>query len=96
MYVDPNEQVYLFHSNKSVKKVYKLFLSNPQKFTQEQGKIEITPENWLDINVRTAIGPLVTFKYVGEFINSKSFYIEYKAAEYSKVSIKIYLYQYSK
>ena len=95
MYIDLNNQVYLFHSNKSVKKIYQLFMKSPDKFTQEKGHIDFA-DGWVYVNTKTAKGSLVSFKYVGEEINSESFYIDYKAAEYSKVSLKIYFYKYAK
>lgn len=94
VYIDSYNRVYLFHSTKSVKKLYEKFAKDPNKLTEEFGSLELTEYGNIYLNTRPTATSVSSYKYVGELISEKEIYLEYKASLSTKVGLQIYLHKY--
>ncbi len=94
VYIDAYGRVYLFHSTQSVKKLYKKFANDPDKLTEEYGSIEITKYGDVYLKTQPRTNNLGSYKYVGDIISNKQFYLDYKATIDSKLALKVYLHKY--
>lgn len=95
VYIDQDRrQAYVFYSNKSLKKIYQQFKEKPEKFIEEQGIIELTSEGWIYLNTSSAGKTQGSYKYVGEYITTQQFYIDYKASYNAKAPLNVYLNKY--
>lgn len=99
VYVDEYDKVYIFHSTKSIKKLYEKFAKDPKKLTEEYGSIELTDYGEIYISSKTIYASSQangydTYKYVGNLVSEHSFYIEYRASYKKKVGLNIYLHKY--
>lgn len=99
IYIDSDHRIYLFHSIKPLAKLYEKFASNPDKFTEEYGSVELTSYGDIYISskhvyAKRNVSGMNSFKYVGSMVSMDSFYLEYKASYQQKVALNIYLHKY--
>lgn len=94
IYIDQNHRVFLFHSTKSVKKLYEKFSKDPNKLTEEYGSLELTKYGDIYLNTKTSASYSGSFKYVGDLISEDEFYLDYKASSSKKVGLQVYMHKY--
>lgn len=94
IYIDSYNRIYIFHTSKSIKKIYEQFSKNPDKFVEEKGSLEITSDGWIYLTTTPTYHSYSNFKYVGEYISEDQFYLDYKAMADSKVTLRLYLHKY--